>query len=135
MVVVAFLTARAAGVVTTTMTSTFRRTISAANSGNHSARPSVTPCFLLARLHGLPMALLERNEAATARQPASLGSACESSPARDGGRSNAVVATHRSVVEVEVDARHHEDRTPTHGYEQAREAAMAVFAKSWRRES
>ncbi len=29
---------------------------------------------------------------------------------------------------------HHEDRTPTHGYETPREAAMAAFAKSWRRE-
>jgi hypothetical protein len=29
---------------------------------------------------------------------------------------------------------HHEDRMPTHGYEAAREAAMAAFAKSWRRE-
>jgi hypothetical protein len=29
----------------------------------------------------------------------------------------------------------HEDRTPTHGYEPTREAAMAAFAKSWRRES
>jgi hypothetical protein len=28
----------------------------------------------------------------------------------------------------------HEDRTPTHGYEAMREAAMAAFAKSWRRE-
>jgi hypothetical protein len=28
----------------------------------------------------------------------------------------------------------HEDRTPTHGYEPTREAAMAEFAKSWRRE-
>jgi hypothetical protein len=28
---------------------------------------------------------------------------------------------------------HHEDRTPTHDHEQAREAAMAAFAKSWRR--
>jgi hypothetical protein len=27
----------------------------------------------------------------------------------------------------------HEDRTPTHGYEPTREAAMAAFAKSWRR--
>jgi len=26
---------------------------------------------------------------------------------------------------------HHEDRTPTHGYEATREAAMAAFAKSW----
>jgi hypothetical protein len=26
----------------------------------------------------------------------------------------------------------HEDRTPTHGYEPTREAAMAAFAKSWR---
>jgi hypothetical protein len=26
---------------------------------------------------------------------------------------------------------HHEDRTPTHGYERA---AMAAFGKSWRRE-
>ena len=26
----------------------------------------------------------------------------------------------------------HEDRTPTHGYEATREAAMAAFAKSWR---
>jgi hypothetical protein len=32
----------------------------------------------------------------------------------------------------DVDARlcHHEDRTPTHGYEPTREAAMAAFAKS-----
>jgi hypothetical protein len=30
---------------------------------------------------------------------------------------------------------HHEDRTPTHGYEPTRDAAMAAFAKSWRRES
>jgi hypothetical protein len=29
---------------------------------------------------------------------------------------------------------HHEDRTPTHGYEPTRESAMAAFAKSWRRE-
>ena len=29
---------------------------------------------------------------------------------------------------------HHEDRTPTHGNETMREAAMAAFAKSWRRE-
>ena len=29
---------------------------------------------------------------------------------------------------------HHEDRTPTHGYEPTREAAMAAFAESWRRE-
>jgi hypothetical protein len=28
----------------------------------------------------------------------------------------------------------HEDRMPTHGYESTREAAMAAFAKSWRRE-
>jgi hypothetical protein len=28
----------------------------------------------------------------------------------------------------------HEDRTPTHGYEPTRAAAMAAFAKSWRRE-
>jgi hypothetical protein len=26
---------------------------------------------------------------------------------------------------------HHEDRTPTHGYEATREAAMAALAKSW----
>jgi hypothetical protein len=30
---------------------------------------------------------------------------------------------------------HLEDRTPTHGYAATREAAMAAFAKSWRRES
>jgi hypothetical protein len=29
---------------------------------------------------------------------------------------------------------HHEDRTPTHGYAATREAAMAAFAKSCRRE-
>jgi hypothetical protein len=29
---------------------------------------------------------------------------------------------------------HHEERTPTHGYEPTREAAMAAFAKSGRRE-
>jgi len=30
---------------------------------------------------------------------------------------------------------YHEDRTPTHGYAATREAAMAAFAKSWRREN
>ena len=29
---------------------------------------------------------------------------------------------------------HHEDRTAIYGYEPTREAAMAAFAKSWRRE-
>jgi len=29
---------------------------------------------------------------------------------------------------------HYEDRTPTHGYAATREAAMAAFAKSYRRE-
>jgi hypothetical protein len=29
---------------------------------------------------------------------------------------------------------YHEGRTPTHGYEPTREAAMAAFARSWRRE-
>jgi hypothetical protein len=28
----------------------------------------------------------------------------------------------------------HEDRSPAHGYEATREAAMAAFAKNWRRE-
>jgi hypothetical protein len=28
---------------------------------------------------------------------------------------------------------HQEDRAPTHGYAATREAAMAAFAKSWRR--
>jgi hypothetical protein len=42
-----------------------------------------------------------------------------------------------SWAAVDVDALafgHHEDRTPTHGYAATREAAMAAFAKSWRRE-
>ncbi len=30
---------------------------------------------------------------------------------------------------------HHEDGTPTHGYEATREAAMQAFAKSWHRET
>ena len=29
---------------------------------------------------------------------------------------------------------HHDDRTPIYGYGPTREAAMAAFAKSWRRE-
>jgi hypothetical protein len=29
---------------------------------------------------------------------------------------------------------HHQGRTPTHGYEPTREAAMAAFGKIWRRE-
>jgi hypothetical protein len=29
---------------------------------------------------------------------------------------------------------HHKGRTPTHRYEPTREAAMAAFARSWRRE-
>ena len=33
-----------------------------------------------------------------------------------------------------LDIGHHEHRSPTHGYDATREAAMAAFAKSWRRE-
>jgi hypothetical protein len=33
-----------------------------------------------------------------------------------------------------LDIGHHEDRSPTHGYAATREAAMAAFAKRWRRE-
>jgi hypothetical protein len=29
----------------------------------------------------------------------------------------------------------HEDRTPTHGYERTREAAMQAFSRSWHRET
>jgi hypothetical protein len=29
---------------------------------------------------------------------------------------------------------YHQDRTPTQGHQATREAAMAVFAKNWRRE-
>jgi hypothetical protein len=29
----------------------------------------------------------------------------------------------------------HEDRTPTHGHEATREAAMQAFARSWHRET
>jgi hypothetical protein len=29
---------------------------------------------------------------------------------------------------------HHRDRSPTHGFAATREAAMAAFAKSWRRQ-
>jgi hypothetical protein len=29
----------------------------------------------------------------------------------------------------------HEDRTPTHGYEPTRDAAMQAFARSWHRET
>jgi hypothetical protein len=29
----------------------------------------------------------------------------------------------------------HEDRTPTHGYEATRQAAMQAFARSWNRET
>jgi hypothetical protein len=38
------------------------------------------------------------------------------------------------IDEVELAFGHHEDRSPTHGYAESREAAMAAFAKSWRRE-
>ena len=34
----------------------------------------------------------------------------------------------------DLEHRYHMDHTPTHGYEESREAAMAAFAKSWRRE-
>jgi hypothetical protein len=39
-----------------------------------------------------------------------------------------------AAVDVDAGLRDHEDRTPTHGYAETREAAMAAFAKSWRRE-
>jgi hypothetical protein len=37
-------------------------------------------------------------------------------------------------VDVDASVGHHEDRMPRHGYTATREAAMAAFAKSWRRE-
>jgi hypothetical protein len=40
----------------------------------------------------------------------------------------------RLAVDVTLAFGHHEGHTPTHGYEPKREAAMAAFAKSWRRE-
>jgi hypothetical protein len=41
-------------------------------------------------------------------------------------------ADHRSMMMWTLAFGHHEDRTPTHGYEATCEAAMAAFAKSWR---
>jgi hypothetical protein len=38
-------------------------------------------------------------------------------------------------LDVELAFGHHKDRTPTHGYEATREAAIAAFAKSWQREN
>ena len=43
--------------------------------------------------------------------------------------------THGASQEVALAFGHHEDRTPMHSYAATREAAMAAFAKSWRRES
>jgi len=43
--------------------------------------------------------------------------------------------THGASQEVALAFGHHEDRTPTHSYAATREAAMAAFAKSWRRDS
>ena len=40
----------------------------------------------------------------------------------------------RSVMKVVLASVHHGAHTPTHGYEATRAAAMAAFAKSWRRE-
>ena len=40
----------------------------------------------------------------------------------------------RKPLDVDAGLRHHEDRAPTHGYSETREAAMAAFAKSWRRD-
>jgi len=42
--------------------------------------------------------------------------------------------TNAATGSAPTDAAYHEDRTPTHGYAETREAAMAAFAKSWRRE-
>jgi hypothetical protein len=38
------------------------------------------------------------------------------------------------ALDVGLTYEHHEDCAPTPGYEPTREAAMAAFAKSWRRE-
>jgi hypothetical protein len=39
------------------------------------------------------------------------------------------------VMDVDIALRLPRESAPTHGYEPTREAAMAAFAKSWRRES
>jgi hypothetical protein len=41
---------------------------------------------------------------------------------------------YRLMVQLSSPFGYHEDRTPTHGYAATREAAMAAFAKSWRRQ-
>jgi hypothetical protein len=45
------------------------------------------------------------------------------------------LAAHLRRAEVTFAYGQHEDRTPTHGYEPTREAAMQAFAKSWHRET
>ena len=40
--------------------------------------------------------------------------------------------THASNWKLLLPSGHHEDRTPMHGHEPTREAAMAAFTKSWR---
>jgi hypothetical protein len=40
----------------------------------------------------------------------------------------------RNAVGVDIGVRAFGDRTPTHGYAATREAAIAAFDKSWRRE-
>jgi len=46
----------------------------------------------------------------------------------------AIVAPVRSLWFWTLAYGYHHDRRPTHGYVASREAAMAAFAKSWRRE-
>jgi hypothetical protein len=45
-----------------------------------------------------------------------------------------VMCEERIVGRIMLSADYHEDRTPTHGYEPTREAAMQAFARSWHRE-
>jgi hypothetical protein len=57
---------------------------------------------------------------------AHLAAGLQSSARREEGESG-------KILNVDAAFGHHEDRTPTHGYADSREAAMAAFAKSWRR--
>jgi len=82
---------------------------------------------------GAPSLILKR---ASASRPSGQWSENDYDVLADGAVVGRIMKVHAAPVGTPwmwtLASGHHEDRTPTHGYEPTRETVMAAFTKSWR---